>query len=86
MHKTDLPYYGEPGIADALQAARDPDEEGDYMAFEQLMADAAIKKDKKDTKKDKKEHKKDDEVKKESHTEQGIPSHIKDNSTTKATA
>lgn len=36
-------------------AARDPDEEGDYMAFEQLMADAAMKKDKKDSKKDKKD-------------------------------
>lgn len=30
------------------------------MAFEQLMADAAIKKDKKDTKKDKKEAKKEE--------------------------
>jgi len=38
-------------------AQRDPDEEGDYMAFEQLMADAAIKKDKKDSKKEKKEAK-----------------------------
>ena len=38
-----------------MQAARDPDEEGDYMAFEQLMADAALKKDKKDSKKDKKD-------------------------------
>ena len=38
------------------QAKRDPDEEGDYMAFEQLMADAAVKKgkeEKKDTKKTK---------------------------------
>ena len=42
------------------QAQRDPDEEGDYMAFEQLMADAAIKKDKKAEKKDKKEAKKAD--------------------------
>ena len=33
--------------ANGPQAQRDPDEEGDYMAFEQLMADAAIKKDKK---------------------------------------
>lgn len=41
-------------------AQRDPDEEGDYMAFEQLMADAAIKKDKKGEKKDKKEAKKAD--------------------------
>ena len=42
------------------KAQRDPDEEGDYMAFEQLMADAAIKKDKKAEKKDKKEAKKAD--------------------------
>lgn len=41
-------------------AQRDSDEEGDYMAFEQLMADAAIKKDKKGEKKDKKEAKKAD--------------------------
>ncbi|MCJ1481348.1 hypothetical protein MMC06_001505 [Schaereria dolodes] len=43
-------------------AARDPDEEGDYMAFEQLMAEAAAKKgkdDKKDTK-DSKKAKKDE--------------------------
>ena len=42
------------------QAKRNPEEEGDYMAFEQLMADAAIKKDKeKESKreKDKKEKK-----------------------------
>ncbi|KAL8719971.1 MAG: hypothetical protein Q9225_003087 [Loekoesia sp. 1 TL-2023] len=39
-------------------AQRDPDEEGDYMAFEQLMAEAQMKKgkdDKKDTKKTKKD-------------------------------
>ena len=42
------------------QAQRDPDEEGDYMAFEQLMADAAMKKEKKDSKKDKKEAKKEE--------------------------
>lgn len=36
------------------QAKRDPEEEGDYMAFEQLMAEAAAKKGKDDTKKDKK--------------------------------
>ena len=35
------------------QAKRNPEEEGDYMAFEQLMADAAIKKDKEKEKKDK---------------------------------
>lgn len=49
-----------PHTANGLQAQRDPDEEGDYMAFEQLMADAAIKKDKKGEKKDKKEGKKAD--------------------------
>ena len=46
--------------ANRPKAQRDPDEEGDYMAFEQLMADAAIKKDKKVDKKDKKEAKKAD--------------------------
>lgn len=35
------------------QAARDPDEEGDYLAFEQLMAEAATKKSKDDKKKKK---------------------------------
>ena len=35
------------------QAQRDADEEGDYMAFEQLMADAQLKKEKK---KDKDHH------------------------------
>ena len=49
-----------PHTANDVQAQRDPDEEGDYMAFEQLMADAAIKKDKKSEKKDKKEAKKAD--------------------------
>lgn len=49
-----------PHAANISQAQRDPDEEGDYMAFEQLMADAAIKKDKKGEKKDKKEAKKAD--------------------------
>jgi hypothetical protein len=34
------------------QAARDPDEEGDFMAFEQLMAEAQMKKEKKEKKKD----------------------------------
>ena len=50
-----------------LQAKRDPDEEGDYMAFEQLMAEAAAKKgkeDKKDAKKPKMEAKT-EEAKKE---------------------
>jgi hypothetical protein len=35
------------------KAARDPDEEGDFMAFEQLMAEAQIKKEKDTKKKDK---------------------------------
>ncbi|KAI9840933.1 MAG: hypothetical protein M1837_001112 [Sclerophora amabilis] len=39
------------------KAARNPEEEGDYMAFEQLMAEAAAKKGKDDGKKDKKEKK-----------------------------
>lgn len=40
------------------KAERDPDEEGDYMAFEQLMAEAATKKDKgKEHKKKEKEEK-----------------------------
>ena len=45
-----------------LQAERDPEEEGDFMAFEQLMAEAAAKKDAKSEKHhhhhDKKEKKK----------------------------
>lgn len=48
-----------------LQAQRDPDEEGDYMAFEQLMAEAAVKKGKdgKEEKKDEKKEEKKDEKK-----------------------
>ena len=41
------------------QAERDPDEEGDYMAFEQLMAESLKKQDKsktKDKEKDKDKH------------------------------
>ena len=38
------------------QAERDPEEEGDFMAFEQLMAEAAAKKETK-ADKDKKKHK-----------------------------
>ena len=50
-------------IADSrTQAQRDPDEEGDFMAFEQLMAEAAMKKDKKDPRKDKKDPKKDEKT------------------------
>ncbi|KAI6382702.1 hypothetical protein MCOR25_000514 [Pyricularia grisea] len=39
------------------KAARTPEEEGDYMAFEQLVAEAAMKKDKKEKEKDKKDDK-----------------------------
>lgn len=40
------------------QAERNPDEEGDYMAFEQLMAEGMAKKGKdKDKKKDKRKSK-----------------------------
>ncbi|KAF2192121.1 DnaJ-domain-containing protein [Zopfia rhizophila CBS 207.26] len=40
------------------KAERDPDEEGDFMAFEQLMAEAAAKKEHKHDKKEKKKEKK----------------------------
>jgi hypothetical protein len=45
------------------QAERDPEEEGDFMAFEQLMAEAAAKKESKHDKHhhDKKEKKKEKE-------------------------
>lgn len=36
-----------------LQAKRSPEEEGDYMAFEQLVAEAAMKKEKESKKKGK---------------------------------
>jgi hypothetical protein len=42
------------------QAERDPEEEGDFMAFEQLMAEAAAKK---ETKHDKHHHDKKDKKK-----------------------
>ena len=49
-----------------LQAERDPEEEGDFMAFEQLMAEAAAKKESKEEKHGKHHHdKKDKEKKKE---------------------
>jgi hypothetical protein len=38
------------------QAERDPEEEGDFMAFEQLMAEAAAKKETKHDKHDKHHH------------------------------
>lgn len=40
-----------------VQAARSPEEEGDYLVFEQLVAEAAIKKDKNEDEKKKKEKK-----------------------------
>jgi hypothetical protein len=40
-----------------IQAARSPEEEGDYLIFEQLVAEAAIKKDKNEEKKRKKDKK-----------------------------
>ena len=47
-------------VANISQAERDPEEEGDFMAFEQLMAEAAAKKENKHDKHhhDKKEKKK----------------------------
>lgn len=39
-----------------VQAERDPDEEGEYMAFEQLMAEATAKREKKDDKKKRRHH------------------------------
>ena len=53
-------------LTDTSQAQRDPDEEGDYMAFEQLMADAQMKKGKDERKEGKKSKK--DEGKKEEPT------------------
>jgi len=64
---------------DRTQAQRNPEEEGDYMAFEQLMADAAIKKDKKEVKKDKKDGKdaKKDDTTTSGHHHHGLHSHSK---------
>jgi hypothetical protein len=50
--------------ANSVQAERDPEEEGDFMAFEQLMAEAAAKKDKEE-KHTKHHDKKEKEKKKE---------------------
>ncbi|KAJ4345995.1 DnaJ-like protein [Ascochyta clinopodiicola] len=47
-------------FADTIQAERDPEEEGDFMAFEQLMAEAAAKK---ESKHDKHHHEKKDKKK-----------------------
>lgn len=44
-------------IADFAQAERDPEEEGEFLAFEQLMAEATAKREKKsDAKKEEKKH------------------------------
>jgi hypothetical protein len=45
-----------------FQAERDPDEEGEYMAFEQLMAEAVSKKTKDEKRKKKDERSKDDSL------------------------
>lgn len=47
-------------IDSSIQAQRDPDEEGDFLAFEQLMAEAAAKKGKDEKKKDSKKSKKEE--------------------------
>lgn len=44
------------------KAERDPEEEGDFMAFEQLMAEATAKREKKADKKEKHKHHKDEPV------------------------
>ncbi len=40
----------------SFQAKRSPEEEGDYLVFEQLVAEAALKKDKDEGKKKSKSH------------------------------
>lgn len=54
-----------------LQAQRDPEEEGDFMAFEQLMAEATAKKEKDSKHKHKHEkHEKHDKHGKEKETKE----------------
>ena len=54
-----------------IQAQRTPEEEGDYMAFEQLVAEAAMKKEKeKEDKKKRKDKKDKDKDKDKSHVAQ----------------
>ncbi|KAL6716686.1 DnaJ-like protein [Lecanora helva] len=66
------------------KAERDPDEEGDYLVFEQLVTEAQMKTNKKDSK-DK--HKKSERDSKESsHHHGGIPSHHKHDTDSKASA
>jgi hypothetical protein len=55
-----VPLYLRAATDPLLQAERDPEEEGDFMAFEQLMAEAAAKK---ETKHDKSHHDKKDKKK-----------------------
>lgn len=62
-------------LTNALQAARDPEEEGDYMAFEQLMAEAMSKKgkegkDEKDKKKKKPKNELDESQDGKNHVEE----------------
>ena len=64
--------------AKIIQAARDPDEEGDYLVFEQLVAEAAMKTNKKDAKeKDKDKHKKPEKDASQTH-HHGLSSHSKE--------
>ncbi|KAJ9644125.1 DnaJ-like protein [Coniosporium apollinis] len=63
------------------KAARDPDEEGDYMAFEQLMAEAAAKKDKDKDKEKEKAEKKSKKAKRESSPSSRSHRHSRSHST-----
>jgi hypothetical protein len=64
------------GEANDGQAQRTPEEEGDYMAFEQLVAEAAIKKEKEEKKKsmDKEKHKDKKEKHKDATSSDGASS------------
>ncbi|KAI6844838.1 hypothetical protein KC358_g3642 [Hortaea werneckii] len=67
------------------KAERDPEEEGDYMAFEQLMAEATAKKERKDD--DKKDEKKDEKKdKRKSHRHFGRGHEKSETETSEATA
>jgi hypothetical protein len=55
-------HYRPRSSANMIQAERDPEEAGDFMAFEQLMAEAAAKK---ESKHDKDKHHHGKEKKKE---------------------
>lgn len=70
------------------QAQRSAEEEGDYMAFEQLVAEAAMKKEKKEKEKEKKSKDKDKHVKDKSGsgTESPSGSHLHHHKAAAATA